>query len=163
MPRFLIFGLLIAIAVAWLAALFHRSGHAPVGLASVAVGVTLGVSLCILAAMLRIAGPRPLIPVIMVLAIVTILAQHAWLYANFQREWREVRESSPQVAMFRDESPWSPWEYIQREATPLRVTLWCADAALIMATTVATVWMMQRRALVNSASRPTPTNLTSDL
>ena len=38
-------GLVAAIAVAWLAAMLHASGHAPVGLVSIGVGTALGVAL----------------------------------------------------------------------------------------------------------------------
>jgi ABC-type uncharacterized transport system permease subunit len=162
MPRFCISGFVVAIAIAWIASLIHRSGHAPLGLVSIGIGVALGAALGILAATLRVAGHRNVLVATLTLALIAIIAQHAWLYANFRREWREGRENSPQVKMFRDEQPWSPWDYMTREATPQRVTLWCIDAALITATALGTVWTLRRRTQKNSASRPTSTLPMSD-
>ena len=97
--------------IAWLAALVHASGHAPIGLVSLAVGIGLGAILDRIAAAQRVAGRRRLIIGTILLAIVTVLAEHTWLYLDFRRQWHESREKSPQVAMFRPESPWSPREY----------------------------------------------------
>jgi hypothetical protein len=144
MPRFYSLGLIAAIAVAWVGAMIHRSGHSPIGLISIVVGLGLGAALAAIAAKLR-SPRRPLLAGAIILALVTVIAQHIWLYLDFRRQWHEARISSPQVAMFRSDSPWSPSEYFAREATPKRVALWCADAALITTSAVATVWVMQRR------------------
>jgi hypothetical protein len=156
MPRVYTFGMIAAVAIAWLAATIHRSNHAPVGLVSIGVGAALGASLASIAATLHIADRKSLIPAALVLALATIIAQHAWLYADFRRQWHDARENSPHVAMFRDEAPWSPREYIAREATPQRIALWCVDAALIVASACGTIWVIGNRARVNSAARPTP-------
>ncbi len=145
MPRFYSLGLFAAIAVAWIGAMIHRLGHAPIGLVSVGVGLVLGASLAKIAARLRIAGSRRLLAGAMVLALVAVFVQHTWLYLDFRRQWHEARNNSPQVAMFRSESPWSPREYLAHEATPRQVTLWCVDAALITAAAVGTVWLLRRR------------------
>lgn len=145
MPRFYSLGLVAAIAVAWAGAMIHRSGHAPVGLVSVGVGLVLGASLAKIAAMLRIAGPRRLIVATIVLALFAVAIQHTWLYVDFRRQWHEARNNSPQVAIFRSESPWSPLEYLAHEASPWQVTLWCVDAALITAAAVGTVWLLRHR------------------
>jgi hypothetical protein len=158
MPRFYLLGLIAAIAVAWIGGAIHQSGHAPLGLVSIGVGAALGAILATIAATLRVAGRRSRFIATLVFASVTILAQHAWLYASFRREWHEGRENSPRVAMFRDESPWTPWEYMAHEATRKRVTLWCVDAVLIMAIAFGTVWVLGPRPQLNSASRPTPKN-----
>jgi ABC-type uncharacterized transport system permease subunit len=157
MLRLYTFGAIVAIAIAWFAALVHRSGHAPIGLVSIGVGVTLGLALGSIAATLRVAGRRRLLITTILFVLVAVIAQHAWLYADFRREWREGRRNSPQVAMFRDESPWTLWEYLKHEATPQRVALWCMDAALIMTSALGSVWMLGRRAQLDSAWRPTPT------
>jgi hypothetical protein len=152
MPRFYTFGLIAAVAIAWLAAFIHRSGHAPLGLTSAGVGFALAT----VAATLRLGDRRRVLIGTFVLAAIVVIAQHAWLYENFRREWREARQNSPQAAMFRDESPWTPWEYMKHEATPRRVALWCIDAVLITVSAVTTVWMITRRAQAHSAWRPTP-------
>jgi hypothetical protein len=156
MPRFFTLGVIAAVIIAWVGAMIHRSGHAPLGLVSIGLGAALGASIAWIAAKLCVTGQRSLIPAALVLALVTIIAQHAWLYADFRREWHEGREASPQIAMFRDESPWSPWEYMMHEATPRRTALWCLDAALITAAACGTFWIMRGGTHVNSASRPTP-------
>jgi hypothetical protein len=145
MPRFYSLGLLAAIAIAWIGALVHRSGNAPVGLVSVGIGIGLGAALSAIAAMLRIAGARRLLAGTIVLALVAVIAQHTWLYLDFRQQWQEARDNSPQMAMFRAESPWSPFEYLTREATPRRVALWCIDAALIAAASITTVCIMRGR------------------
>jgi ABC-type uncharacterized transport system permease subunit len=154
MPRFYSLGLVAAIAVAWVGAMIHRSGHAPVGLVSLVVGAGLGAALCTIAAMLRIAGSQRLIICTIVLALVTVIAQHTWLYLDFRRQWHEARSNSPQVAMFRSESPWSPAEYLAHEATPRRVALWCVDAALVTSAAVGTMWIIQHNKKQPSAPSP---------
>jgi ABC-type uncharacterized transport system permease subunit len=163
MLRLCLLGLIAAIAIAWIGAAIHASGHAPLGLVSIAVGVSLGAALVVIAAKLRVASLRGVLISTLVLALIAVVAQHAWLYADFRQQWRDTRENSPQVAMFRDESPWTLQEYFAREATPKRVTLWCADAALIITAAVGTVWVLRRHIEVDSASRPTPQTPTSDL
>jgi ABC-type uncharacterized transport system permease subunit len=134
-----------ALAIAWLAAMLHLSGHAPLGFISLGVGAALGVALSAIAATLRVAGQRQLILSTVLFAIIAVLAQHAWLYLDFRRQWHEARAASPEVAMFRPESPWSPAEYLARELTPGRAGLWALDAAFIVAAAVAVVIMWQRR------------------
>src|SRR4051812_23378762 len=96
-----------AIVIAWLAALVHASGHAPIGLVPLAVGSALGATLTAIAAVQRIGDRKPLIIGTLLKAIVALLAEHTWLYLDFRRQWHEAREKSPQVAVFRPESPWS--------------------------------------------------------
>jgi ABC-type uncharacterized transport system permease subunit len=137
-------GAVAAILIAWLAALVHASGHAPIGLVSLAVGIALGAVLRKIAVTLRFASRRHLIIGTILLAIVAVLAEHTWLYLDFRRQWREAREKSPQVALFRPESPWSPREYFAIEATPEHAALWCVDAAIIVASAVGTVIALSR-------------------
>src|SRR6185503_6181225 len=91
-------GTIAAIAIGWVAALVHASGHAPVGITSIGVGVVLGVALSGLAASQRVAGLRPLLFGIVILAILTVLAEHAWLYRDYCGQWRESRAKSVAVA-----------------------------------------------------------------
>ena len=129
-----------AIAIAWLASLVHASGHAPIGLTSLSVGVVLGIALMKVASALQIRpARRHLIVGAIVLAIVTIIAEHTWLYLDFRRQWAKARETSPQVAMFRPETPWSPREFFANQATPGQITVWCVDAVVILASTLGTV------------------------
>ena len=134
-------GALAAIAVGWLAARIHASGHAPVGLTSFGVGVVLGAALSALAASQRLAGARALILGTLLLAILTILAEHAWLYRDFRGQWQEARTKSAAVAMFRSETPPGPREYFARE---FNAPLWCFDAVLVAAAAVGAVLVWQR-------------------
>jgi ABC-type uncharacterized transport system permease subunit len=134
-----------ALAIAWLAAMLHVSGHAPLAIVSLGVGAALGATLSAMAATLRVAGQRNIILSTILFALVTIVAQHAWLYIDFRRQWHEARAASPEVALFRPESPWSPAEYLARELTPGRAGLWTLDAALVVAAAVAVVIWWQRR------------------
>jgi hypothetical protein len=129
-------GAIAAIVIAWLAALVHASGHAPIGLISLAVGIGLGAILSKIAASMRIAGRKRLIIGTILLATVAVIAEHTWLYLDFRRQWHEARSKSPQVAMFRPESPWSPREYFKIEATPTHAALWCVDATIIVTSAV---------------------------
>jgi hypothetical protein len=147
-------GALAAIVIAWLAALVHAAGHAPIGLVSLAVGVALGAVLAKIAATQRIVGAKRLIVGTILLAILAVIAEHTWLYLDFRRQWREAREKSPQVAVFRPESPWSPREYFAIEATPEHAALWCVDAAIIVATAVGTVVALSK----NRRSQPPAPN-----
>jgi hypothetical protein len=135
-------GAVAAIVIAWLAALVHASGHAPIGLVSFAVGIALGAILNKIAATQRVSSPRRLIVGTILLATLAVLAEHTWLYLDFRRQWQESRAKSAQVAMFRPEQPWSPSEYFAHELTPQSAALWCVDAAIIVAsaTGVMVVW-----------------------
>jgi hypothetical protein len=150
-----------ALAIAWLAAMLHLSGYAPVGLISLGVGAALGAALSAIAAMLRIAGRAPGILTTILYALVTVLAQHAWLYIDFRRQWHEARANSAQLAMFRPESPWSPTEYLTRELTMQQaspgyiIALWAIDAALIVAAAVAIVAWLHHRFQANPTTADT--------
>jgi hypothetical protein len=119
----------------------HRSGWAPLGLLSLAVGVGLGFSILKLATAVGVCCRKRLIVGSLLFASIAVFAEHAWLYRDFRRQWVEARTSEPQVAMFRREEPWSPAEYLQHEIAAGRVTLWCLDAALIAAGTLGTVFV----------------------
>jgi len=144
-------GLIAAIAVGWLAAVVHLSGHAPIGLLSLGVGIALGATLSRIATTGhrpqggRIAGRQQLVLGTLFLALITVLAQHAWLYHDFRRQWHKARAKSAEVAIFRPEAPWSPQEYFTRELTPQRAALWCMDATLIAAAAVGTVLLLDRK------------------
>jgi hypothetical protein len=132
-------GAVAAIGIAFVAAVIHSAVQAPVGSVSVGVGITLGLVLGALAAWLRVVGGRHLLIGTLMLALLTAAAQHAWLYARFRQQWHAARTSSPEVAMFRPEAPWSPREYFARELTPRATALWVIDAAILIAAAVVTV------------------------
>lgn len=140
-----------ALAIAWLAAQLHLSGHAPFALISLGVGAALGAALSAIAATGhraeggRVAGRSPGLLTTVIFAIVTVLAQHAWLYSDFRRQWHQARAASAEIALFRPESPWSPAEYVAHELTPARAALWALDAALIVAAAVGVVVWWQGR------------------
>ena len=138
-------GLLAALAIGWLASLFHSAGFAPVGLLPLCVGLALGVALNALAATLHVARRRGLLIGALILALITAIAQHAWLYLDFRRQWQEARAKSPEMAMFRPETPWSPSEYFERELTAENAALWAFDAALIVAAATGAVVVWQRK------------------
>jgi ABC-type uncharacterized transport system permease subunit len=137
-------GLVAAIAVAWLGAMLHVSGHAPIGLLSLGVGILLGAVIGGIAATQKIAAGKRLVVGTILLAIVAVLAEHAWLYGEFRRQWNEARTKSPEVALFRPQAPWSPPEYFARELTSQRAALWCLDAALIVTGAVAAQLVLHR-------------------
>ena len=138
-------GFVAAIGIGWVAALLHASGRAPLGLMSLGVGLALGATLAGLAATQRVADPPPPPPRTVILAFITVLAEHAWLYRDFRRQWHEARAESAEVALFRPAAPWSPAEYFARELTPGRAALWGVDAALLTAAAVGTVAFWQRQ------------------
>jgi hypothetical protein len=170
MPRGALFvwyagGMLAAVAIGWFAARLHAAGIAPVGLMSLLVGAMLGAALAALAASQltasdpaasqlaasqlaasqRLAGSCPLVIGTILLALVTILAEHAWLYRDFRRQWQDARAESPEVALFRPEQPWSPHEYFAWELSSGRAALWALDAVLVIAAAVTVVIVVVRR------------------
>jgi hypothetical protein len=138
-------GLVTAVLIAWLAATVYAWIPVPVGLVSLVVGIALGATISGIAATHRLVWGWRLILGSVVLSIVTILAEHAWLYLEFRQQWHTERTRSAAVAMFRPEAPLSPAEYFAREATPPQLALWCVDAAIITACTLGTVFLMRRK------------------
>ncbi len=132
-------GTLAAIGIGALAAMLNLAGYAPVGILPIGVGVALGAILFGLAAITQVNCRKRLIVGAMALAMVSVLTEHVWLYRDFRRQWHEARANSPHLAMFRPETPWSLREYAAHEATPQQLVLWSFDAALIVATSAATV------------------------
>jgi hypothetical protein len=146
-------GSLAAIAVGWLAARIHASGHAPIVLTPLAVGALLGAILSALAASQRLASRRVLIFVALILSILAIAAEHAWLYLDFRGQWRDARTKTPAVAIFRPESPPSPSEYFAREWNP---KLWFSDAAIFAAATIAVVLVARQYFRKSNPQHPRP-------
>jgi hypothetical protein len=138
-------GLVVALAIAWVAAKVNWWISAPIGAISICIGFLVGVALGALAHMLHLRRGRNLIVGVVLIAIFTVLMQHAWLYVEFRRQWQQAREGSPEVAMFRDEKPWPPEEYFRRELEAGRAGVWCLDGVLIVATAVGAFWMIERR------------------
>ena len=139
-------GTVAAIVIAWLAALVHASGHAPIVLVPLVFGIALGATLTKLAAARRVTGRARLVIGAILLAHIAILAEHAWLYLDFRQQWHEAREKSPQVAIFRPEQAWSPRDFFINEATPERVVVWCVDGMFIIFSTTATVAILSKNA-----------------
>jgi exosortase/archaeosortase len=139
-----VLGALAGIGLGGLAAALNLAGFAPIGILPICVGIALGAVLVGLAAATRINCSRRLIIGAVVLAIVAVLAEHAWLYVQFRREWHRGRAESPQIAMFRPETPWSPAQYFAHQASASGLALWCADAALLTTATAGTVVIGRR-------------------
>jgi hypothetical protein len=161
--RWYLGGFVAAAAIGWAAAKCHLVGWAPVGLISLAAGVLLGLALAKLAAANAIVGTKQLVVGAILLGLTAVFFAHAWLYVDFRRQWREARDTDPQVALFRPEAPWTPSEYFERELSPRRVVLWGVDAAIVVGATVATVLLQRRgRASTTDSSLPT-TPISTDL
>src|SRR3954470_19199070 len=96
-------GAIAACVVGWIAAQIHLTGRAPVGLVSAGAGALLGFALSWLAGAAGIHCKSRLVIGTLLLATLTVLAEHAWLYRDFRRQWVEAREQSTTVAMFRTE------------------------------------------------------------
>jgi hypothetical protein len=139
-----LFGSATAITVGWLASMVHASGNAPIGLISLVFGAILGATLSGIAAGLEVAGTRRLIMGTILFAIVTVLAEHAWLYLDFCRQWQQAIAAKPQAALFRSTPP-SPAEYFSHELTPESAALWSLDALLIVANASATVFVLRTK------------------
>jgi hypothetical protein len=136
---------LTSVVVGFVAARLNLWGFAPVGLLSIGIGMLLGAILGGLAGFCDVTDRRQLVLGTLALAICTVLAEHAWLYHDFCRQWHEARANSAEVALFRPESPWSPSEYFAREASAGRLVLWAWDAALIVAASLGAAVVMNRQ------------------
>ena len=101
-------GVVAAAALGFVAAKCHAAGIAPVGLISIATGGGLGFTLSRWAAVNGIAGRRRLVVGAILVGLTAVFFEHAWLYVDFRRQWREARAADPQVALFRPEEPWTP-------------------------------------------------------
>lgn len=156
-------GFVVAIVLAWVAAKLHASFTAPIGSLSIGFGVFLGIALGALSAWCNVRPQRTLIAAACFLTFVAIVAQHAWLYVEFRREWHQARATTPEIAMFRPEAPWSPAEYFGRELKAGRAPVWCVDAALIAAPAIGIFWMMERKrrevGVAANANQHVPQNL----
>jgi hypothetical protein len=153
-------GAIAAAVVGWIAAQIHLSGHAPVGLVSAGVGVALGFAFAWLAAFAGVHCKKRLIVGALLLATLAVLAEHAWLYRDFRRQWVESREKSSTVAMLRDETPPGPDVYFAHEwnqqGTP---GLWISDAVIIVVLAVGTViWLQRGGAGMGTAAGAEPAN-----
>jgi hypothetical protein len=138
-------GFAVALVYAWVAAKLHATLVAPIGSLSIGFGLVLGATLGACAALISVRPQRKILVGAALLTLVAIVAQHAWLYLEFRREWHEARATSPQIAMFRPESPWSPGEYFSRELQAGRASIWCLDAVFIAAPAIGVFWLMERK------------------
>lgn len=152
--RWYLGGFVAAAAIGWASAKCHLVGWAPIGLISLAAGVLLGLALAKLAAANAIAGTKQLVIGAILLGLAAVFFAHAWLYVDFRRQWREARDTDPQVALFRPEAPWTPREYFEREFTSRRALLWSVDALLLIAGSVGTV--LTKRISTSSHESDTP-------
>jgi ABC-type uncharacterized transport system permease subunit len=134
-------GAIAACIVGWFAAQIHLTGHAPVGLVSAGVGLLTGLMLSWLAGFAGVYCRWRLVVGTILLAGLAIVAEHAWLYRDFRRQWQEAREKSTTVAMFRSEMPPGPDVYFAHE---WNYALWISDAALIVVAAVGTVVVLRR-------------------
>ena len=141
----------MAITIGWLASIVHASGQAPLGLTSLVFGAILGFTLGGIAASLEITETRRLVIGTILVAMLTVLAEHAWLYLDFLRQWDQAIAAKPQAALFRQAPP-SVAEYFSHELTPKSAALWCFDALLIVANATGAVFVLQRKWLISDAN-----------
>lgn len=137
--------------IGWLASIVHASGHAPLGLTSLVFGSILGATMSGIAASLEITETRRLVIGTILVAMLTVLAEHAWLYLDFLRQWQQAIAAKPQAALFRQAPP-SAAEYFSHELTPASAALWCLDALLIVANATGAVFVLQRKWLGRNAN-----------
>ena len=136
-------GVVAAVAVGWLAAVLNGAGWAPAILLPLGVGAALGTILARLAVRQRVTCRKRLLVGTVLLALIAILAEHAWLYRDFRQQWREAFVKDSRVALFRSESPWSPQEYFTHELNAWSVPMWCLDASIIVAAAVVAIFIVQ--------------------
>jgi hypothetical protein len=141
-----------AIVVGWLSAVIHASGHAPVGLTSFFVGALLGVVVGAIAGSFKLRRARTLAVGAIAFALITIIAEHAWLYRDYCRQWEEARTRSVAAATFPNATPPTITEWFKHEWSPL---LWLTDAALITITAAATTLSASRYRII-AAPSPDP-------
>ncbi|MCC7475967.1 MAG: hypothetical protein IT425_11260 [Pirellulales bacterium] len=146
-PRFTVLlawlglGALAAVFVGWLAARLHAWGPTPVGLIALGAGVLLALAIRWLATVLGINRFSTLVVGVLVLALLAIVAEHAWLYQDFRAQWREAREKSAMVALFRPVDPPEAKPYFSHE---FNGPLWCFDAAVLVVAAIGTIAVGRR-------------------
>lgn len=132
----MLIGFVTAILSGVIWATIQLAGFAPIGLTSVATGVTLGAALAGLARLCNIWPNRTTLLLTLLIATAAVATQHVWMYRGYCDRWHRVQSENPAVALFRNESgPRSVGVYFLEEATPVRTLMWGVDAALIAATT----------------------------
>jgi len=146
-------GAIAAISVAWLAAKLNIAGVAPIGILSLAVGALLGAVLGGIATLTHVTCRKQLVVGAIVLSILAVLSEHAWLYRDFRRQWHEARAANAHVAMFRPVEPWSPDEYLGRELSSGRGVYWCMDAMLVVSAAVVTVLAWPKSSMLSAGTR----------
>jgi hypothetical protein len=146
---FLLSGVAAAAVLGIAAASISATGWAPVGIFSIGVGVAVGTASLGLAHGMGAECPARLVVATLIMALVAVAAQHAWLYRDYRQQWWATRQREPALALFRPEkAPMSPAAYLATEYSPARLVLWIADAALETAAAVGTVlaWRGGQRA-----------------
>jgi hypothetical protein len=144
-------GLVAAVVVGCTGAVMQLAGLAPVVILPLALGGVLGIVLSSLSVSMGLSCPKRLVTGTIVLAMFAVLAEHAWLYRDFRRQWQQERANNPNVAMFRPETPSSPAEYFARESSPGRIALWCVDAVFLIGSALVAVVIVGRRSLAKFA------------
>jgi hypothetical protein len=138
-----------AIAIGWLAARIHASGYAPLGLTSFGVGAFLGIVVGMMASSRKVSNARTIVSGTVLAAVITVVAEHAWLYRDYCRQWQEERTRSVAAATFPDAKPLTISEWFKHEWSPL---LWLTDAALITITAAATAVSASKYRIVKPTS-----------
>jgi hypothetical protein len=135
----------------------NATGAAPVGLLPLGLGVALGVALVGLAAKTQATGRKRLVVAAVTFAILTVAAEHAWLYRDYRQQWWNDSVREPRLAIFRTEAgPLSPAAYYAREIqyAPRQPLLWAMDGALLVAAAVVVVLAARRGAEGNPPLAP---------
>jgi hypothetical protein len=151
MLRWFVTGVIVAIGSAWVAAALHASVRAPVGSVSIGFGLVLGLLFSALATLAGVRISRSLLWGAVALAIVAVLAQHAWLYLDFRRQWQDAMAAAPRFAELSPKPP-SPITYFGHELTVVRGVLWCIDATLVIGFAAFAMKMLQRMQTTSNLS-----------
>ncbi len=144
---FLLGGAAAAVAIGWASAMLSVTGKAPVGLLSLGIGIALGLLLVALAELTRFKSPRGLVVSVALCAVLTVLAEHGWLYRAYRQKWQQNRVEHPAVALFRpDDAPLTLAGYFHRELqfAPGQWKFWLVDGGLIVAGAVGVVILRNR-------------------
>src|SRR3972149_1080976 len=109
MVKWYCYGLATAVLVGLLASLVSSAGWTPVGVYSLGVGLAIGGPVTKLPGVVPVTWTKRLLTGTVLMAICTVIAQHAWLYNDYRRQWHVVQNHEPALAIFRPGSaPLSP-------------------------------------------------------
>jgi hypothetical protein len=154
---FLLSGVVTAAGIGIAAASVSLMGWAPVGIFSLGVGIVVGVAASTLARWLQVDCRRRLTVATLLMALVAVAAEHAWLYRDYRQQWQVVRQREPALALFRpDTEPLSLGKYFAAESSPSQMAFWGIDAALVAAAALGALVVLRRTDTTNTSCSVCP-------